>query len=124
MKLLKYAHERSPDQGLRMGSEMKKKKQNHNTKPNQTTFWTQVSMNYQRWYEKVRHVATGFIWKHFHMSENATYWKKCLSNSMQTCNSKQKLLYKIVSLLCCVFLTCMHFSEIVHGGKWEEAQKM
>lgn len=88
---------------------MKKKKQNHNTKPNQTTFWTQVSMNYQRWYEKVRHVATGFIWKHFHMSENATYWKKCLSNSMQTCNSKQKLLYKIVSLLCCVFLTCMHF---------------
>lgn len=36
MKLLKYAHERSPDQGLRMGSEMKKKKQNHNTKPNQT----------------------------------------------------------------------------------------
>lgn len=32
MKLLKYAHERSPDQGLRMGSEMKKKPARNKTK--------------------------------------------------------------------------------------------
>lgn len=38
MKLVKYAHKHSSDQGLRMGSKMKKKTTKNNTKQNQNTF--------------------------------------------------------------------------------------
>lgn len=120
MKLLKYAHERSPDQGLRMGSEMKKNQ--HETKPKLL-----LNISICELSKMIRKSETCCSW--FYLKALSHKWKcqllkkKCLSNSTQTCNSNQKLLCKIVPLHCFVFLIHMHFTEILHEGKWEEAQK-
>lgn len=50
MKLLKYAHERSPDQGLKMGSEMKKKTARNKSKtPSEHKYLWIIKDDMKKW---------------------------------------------------------------------------